>query len=68
MGEFLNTECECTAGKGPNGTCKHVAAVMLLLVQFLVSDSGELMIQKTCTESLQIFHQSRKHIVVSVFV
>lgn len=33
-GSPLNSECECPAGKGPNVTCKHIAAVMLMLECF----------------------------------
>lgn len=54
-GECLNSDCECPAGKGPNGTCKHIAAVLLMLVNFI--ESGQLTIKKSCTESLQTFHK-----------
>jgi len=30
-GEIINTHCECPAGKGPHGTCKHIAAVLFML-------------------------------------
>ncbi|XP_048244174.1 uncharacterized protein LOC124137475 [Haliotis rufescens] len=33
-GEVVNTHCECPAGKGPHGTCKHLASVLLMLSQF----------------------------------
>lgn len=33
-GSPLNSVCECPAGKGPNATCKHIDAVMLMLECF----------------------------------
>jgi uncharacterized Zn finger protein len=36
----LNTDCECPAGKGPYATCKHVAAVLLMICSFV--DSGNI--------------------------
>lgn len=30
-GEIVNSHCECPAGKGPHGSCKHVAAVSFIL-------------------------------------
>ncbi|XP_014678633.1 PREDICTED: uncharacterized protein LOC106818437 [Priapulus caudatus] len=63
-GEFLNSHCECPAGKGPNATCKHVAAVMLMLAKFVSSDCDPL-IRKTCTENLQSFHRPKSVYSVS---
>lgn len=49
-GDILSSHCECPAGKGQNGTCKHLAAVMVMLEKFI--GLGELTgIEKTCTES-----------------
>ncbi|XP_064607957.1 uncharacterized protein LOC135472402 [Liolophura sinensis] len=53
--EILNSHCECPAGKGPHGTCKHLAAVLLMLCKFM--QHGEINIRKTCTENPQTFHQ-----------
>lgn len=36
-GDPINSECECPAGKGPHSTCKHVAAVLLVLQEFSLS-------------------------------
>ncbi len=59
-GELVNCHCECPAGKGPAGTCKHVAAVALMLTEF--KSSGKLQTTVSCTEQLQTFHQPlRKH-------
>lgn len=58
-GSPVNSHCECPAGKGPSATCKHIAAVMLMLENFL--RNGEIMIKKSCTEGLQTFHQPRTY-------
>lgn len=56
-GTPVNSDCECPAGKGPSATCKHIAAVLLMLQHF--HETSELMIEKSCTEGLQTFHQPR---------
>ena len=56
-GDPVNTECECPSGKGPHGTCKHLAAVLLVLEEFV--NTGTLAIQKTCTENLQTFNRPK---------
>ena len=56
--EVRNSDCECPAGKGPNGTCKHIAAILIMLSDFV--NTGHLNIQRTCTENLQTFHVPRK--------
>ncbi|WAR22027.1 hypothetical protein MAR_016001 [Mya arenaria] len=38
-GEVLNSDCESPAGKGPHGTCKHLAAVLIMISEF-VSDNN----------------------------
>nr|XP_018672111.1 uncharacterized protein LOC108950584 [Ciona intestinalis] len=58
MGEILNTECECAAGKGPHCTCKHVASVCYLLMH--TKTSGTVLLQKSCTSQLQMFHHPTK--------
>ena len=57
-GELVNSHCECPGGKGPNGTCKHIAAVCLMLVR--LKERGELATSKSCTEELQTFHRPSK--------
>ncbi|XP_062590250.1 uncharacterized protein LOC134251845 [Saccostrea cucullata] len=57
-GDILSSHCECPAGKGPNGTCKHLAAVMVMLEKF--TGLGELTgIEKTCTENLMMFNKPK---------
>nr|XP_011451676.2 uncharacterized protein LOC105345270 [Crassostrea gigas] len=57
-GDILSSHCECPAGKGQNGTCKHLAAVMGMLEKFI--GLGELTgIEKTCTESLMMFNKPK---------
>ena len=59
-GEVWNTHCECPAGRGPNGTCKHIISVLLALVTF--AQEGTLLVQLSCTETLQTFKRpSRTH-------
>ena len=57
-GEVINTDCECPAGKGPHGTCKHVAALLVMMSNFL--QTGELTMKKGCTDVLQTFHKPQK--------
>ncbi len=56
-GDTLNSDCECPAGKGPHGTCKHLAAVLLMLQHF--TETGSVVIDKSCTENLQLFHKPK---------
>lgn len=39
--------------------CKHIAAVLLMLEEF--SQSGQLALEKSCTEGLQTFNQPRAY-------
>lgn len=57
-GQMAFSMCDCPSGAGPHGTCKHVIAVMVILVQF--SETGALNILKSCTEGLQTFHRPNK--------
>ena len=50
--------CECPAGAGPTATCKHIAALMLVLNVFI--ETGELHVGSTCTDTLQQFSKPRK--------
>ena len=56
-GDAINSDCECPAGKGPHGTCKHLAAVMLMLQHF--TETGNVAVDKSCTENLQLFHKPK---------
>ncbi|XP_046331249.2 uncharacterized protein LOC124114619 [Haliotis rufescens] len=57
-GEVVNTHCECPAGKGPHGTCKHLASVLLMLSQF--KSTGVIAVRRSCTDRLQTFHRPQK--------
>ena len=57
-GNVINSHCECPAGKGPHGTCKHVAAVLLMLTVF--AEDGKLSVKHNCTEKLQTFHKPKR--------
>ena len=57
-GDVINSDCECPAGKGPHATCKHVAAILFMLEMFV--STGSLACQKSCTDTLQTFHQPRE--------
>ncbi|XP_062603717.1 uncharacterized protein LOC134265512 [Saccostrea cucullata] len=52
-GDPVNTHCECPAGKGPHGSCKHIAAVLLMIKEF--TESRELRLGKSCTDTLMMF-------------
>ncbi|XP_056005265.1 uncharacterized protein LOC125664437 [Ostrea edulis] len=56
-GDILNSHCECPAGRGPHGTCKHLAAVAIVLLS--CSEGKGLRIQRSCTENLQTFHKPK---------
>ena len=57
-GEVLQAHCECPAGRGPTGTCKHIVTVLLALVQF--AKEGTLQVQLSCTEELQTFKKPKR--------
>ena len=57
-GEVLQAHCECPAGRGPTGTCKHIVAGLLALVKF--AQEGTLQVQLSCTETLQTFKKPTK--------
>lgn len=58
-GTIINTHCECPAGRGPHGTCKHIAAVLLVISKY--SLTGQLRIKNTCTEDLQTFNRPKRN-------
>jgi len=54
-GVVQESQCECTAGTGPNAHCKHVA-----LVLYALSKASEgILTKETCTQTLQTFHQTK---------
>ena len=55
-GEIVNSHCECPSGQGPHGTCKHIAAVILAVLNFRCSGSLK-KINVGCTDTLQSFHK-----------
>ena len=57
-GEVLNSHSECPDGKGPRGTCKHIAAVLQMLSNFI--GGSDLEVESSCMEVLQTFHKPRK--------
>ena len=57
--EIFNCHCECPAGTGPTGTCKHVVAVLLAIVNFS-EDSNALQVKLSCTEELQTFKKPKR--------
>ena len=32
--DIIHAECQCPAGKGPQGNCKHIAALVYALADF----------------------------------
>ena len=52
-GDPLNTHCLCAAGRGHHGTCKHVAAVCIMLSH--LTESGTMNIAKSSTVNLMSF-------------
>ena len=57
-GDVLNASCECPSGKGPVGSCKHIALVCIMLASYV--KHGTILIEKSCTEKLQTFHRPTK--------
>ena len=57
-GEILFSSCPCPAGKGPLGSCKHIAALCYALEEFnRLKCTREF---DTCTSRLQTWNQPRK--------
>lgn len=53
-------QCECGAGQGPHGHCKHVRAVLYACCVF--NKTGKIIVELTCTEKLQTFHKVKKFV------
>ena len=49
--EIVYTACECTAGRGPNAICKHVAVVLYALEHY--ERTGMWKTAKSCTDNTQ---------------
>lgn len=58
-GYVHEAQCECGAGEGPFGHCKHIRTVLYACCKFL--KHGEFKAEGSCTEKLQSFHKSKKH-------
>ena len=56
--DILHAQCGCPAGKGPNGSCKHIAAMCYALEDF--SRVHEVRQTVPCTSQLQTWNQPRK--------
>ena len=56
--EIMNIHCECLSWKGPHGTCKHVAAVLIVLEKNV--NGGAWLVSKSCTENFQAFHKPKQ--------
>ena len=56
--DVVGAECGCPAGKGPCGSCKHIAAVCYALEEF--SRLGKLPEFATCTNRLQAWNKPRQ--------
>ncbi|CAB4060680.1 unnamed protein product [Lepeophtheirus salmonis] len=57
-GKVVNSHCECVAGIGLHGTCKHVGSAFLIIENCV--SNGILYISKSSTETLQTFKRPTK--------
>jgi hypothetical protein len=57
-GIICECQCECAAGMGPSGHCKHVCTLLYGLHMF--SQTKEILVVETCTEQLQSFNKCKK--------
>ena len=55
--EVISAQCGCPAGKGPNASCKHIAALCYALVNFY--QCGNLPDFLVCTQKLQEWNRPR---------
>ena len=53
-GEVLFAKCNCKAGQG--GCCKHVAALLYTIIDFINMDVKEIPLDITCTQTGQKWH------------
>lgn len=55
--DIIAAECGCPAGRGPNGSCKHIGALSYALADFVrFKTSPE---YQTCTDKLQVWNRPR---------
>ena len=59
-GGIIESQCECGAGMGPAGHCKHICCTLYASLKFVTT--GNVKLHETCTEKLQTFHQAKKFI------
>ena len=57
-GDIAFASCPCPAGKGPRGSCKHIAALCYALEEFVRLRCTRQF--ETCTSRLQTWNQPRK--------
>ena len=57
FGVVVASQCECGAGEGPEGHCKHVAVVLYALTH---TKEG-IITKQTCTQTLMTFHQTKQY-------
>ena len=55
--EVISAQCGCLAGKGPNASCKHIAALRYALVNFY--QCGKLPDFLVCAQKLQEWNKPR---------
>ena len=59
--DIHHAECGCPAGRGPQGSCKHIASLTYALIDFCQMKS--VLNQETCTDCLQQWNRPRgKHV------
>lgn len=58
-GEILGCTCECAAGHSLLAHCKHVIVLFLALTD--ACTKSVYIVEKTCTEKLQIFHKPKRY-------
>lgn len=57
-GDIVSSTCECAVGAGSHATCKHIAAMAVVLVNFTAD--GSYAVPGSCTDNLQLFHKPAK--------
>lgn len=57
-GIIQESQCDCSAGEGPDAHCKHVQTVLWALTQW--SKTKKIITEETCTQVLQTFHKAKK--------
>ncbi|CAB4024301.1 ATP-dependent DNA helicase PIF1 [Paramuricea clavata] len=58
-GDIAYAKCYCPAGAG--GCCKHVAATLYQLLDYIELGLSDIPDDKSCTQELQKWHVSRKN-------